>query len=511
MKLLKYIYKFFFSRFFLISTIVILQLVLIFVYSLKLFGHLVYLEWGLLLFYILNFFLVLYIINHKDNPAFRLAWIALIVLVPVFGGVVYLMFANNKIPKDLRRDLLLNMYKRNEILSQNKSTIVDQSIAQQFDYVSNYGGYPYYRNTASKYFSSGLKSFESLKRDLNKAKEFIMIEFFIIRDGLMYQELKEILAKKVKQGVEVYVTYDDIGSYVISDFNLYHDLKEVGVKVAVFNPVHLRLMILSKANNRDHRKIVVIDNKVAYMGSFNIADEYIDLEERFGKWLDCGVRIEGEAVKSLTAMFIQFFNACSEIPLDYESYCHKDYSVAENSFVLPFSDSPTDDEDVAYTVHLNLINQANSYIYIETPYLILDDNLRLALINAVKRGVDVRIIVPHIPDKKTVFQVTRGNCAKLVEQGIRVYEYTPGFIHNKQIIVDDKVILIGSINMDFRSYFLHYECGILLTNQDFIKKAKKDYRSIERQSQQISNEEVAMTNVLIRLIRSVLSIFSPLM
>jgi len=515
MKLLKLIYKFLFSRFFMMSQILLLQVILLFGLVWSFFNSSIYLEYGVILLYLLNAILVISIINRKFNPAFKLAWIAFMILVPGFGGIVYLMFANHKAPKSLSVGMLKSLNESQGVLNQKEEyrDIISYDIANQFEYVSQKAYYPYYHNSDFNFYGTGEEAFGKMKEDLKKAKHFIFLEFFIVKPGEMYNQLKEILKEKVKEGVEVYFIYDDGGSLTTSNFNFQKDLESIGVKVAVFNPVSIRFMLLSKTNNRDHRKIVVVDNEVGYVGGINIADEYINLISRFGYWKDGAGRISGEAVKNLTVMFIQFFNACNKTNLDYNKYTSiGDIKLNNHNHIQPFSDSPADEEDVGHTVHLNLINQSRRYVYIETPYLIPDYSIVTALVAAAKRGVDVRIVVPAIPDKKSVYMVTQSNCRDLLKQGVKIYEYTPGFIHSKNIIVDDELALIGTINMDYRSYYLHYECGILVNGcGEEIKKMRDDFLNTCGQSKQLESDELKQRSLIKAVIGDILNVFSPLL
>jgi len=308
--------------------------------------------------------------------------------------------------------------------------------------------------------------------------------------------------------------YDDgglLGCTTLTPFDPKKELESVGVHVTVFSPITIHLSLLSKANNRDHRKICVIDNKYAYTGGYNIADEYPNYEEVFGYWKDTGVLLEGEAVGSYTVMFIQYYNAFAEVKLSYGEHLYNIHSKENDSFVLAFTDSPTDKEDIGRNVHMSLINNAKRYVYIHTPYLIIDYDMTVSLIRAAKTGVEVIITVPHIPDKKAVFQVTKSNYEKLVRGGVKVYEFTPGFIHSKMFIVDDKIALNGTINMDFRSYYLHYETGVLIANDPEIMKMKEDYLDTLKISQEMTEENIEETSFLVRKFRELLSVFAPLL
>lgn len=511
---MKYVNKFLFSRFFFVFVIIGLQLLFLYQFLSNIKESNIYFEFGAIASYGLNVILTVNILNKDSNPSYKMAWLTLIHILPLFGGLLYLLLSNHKIPKNLRIEMTKSLMIRKGFLRQNPhyQNIQDEDVRPQMEYILRNAYYPYYQNTNTEYFKSGESAFAKIKEDLCNAKKFIFLEFFIVKKGALYQEIKEILIEKVKAGVQVYFMYDDGGLLTSDSFAIKKDLEIHGIHVAVFNPVSLYLLLLSKSNNRDHRKIVVIDNVVAYTGGINLADEYANLERRFGHWKDSAIRLEGEAVKNFTAMFIQFYNASNTKEyLPYKEHLAYEKTIFNQAHILPFSDSPTDAEDVAYTVHLDLIHQARKYLYITTPYLVLDYALTEALRNAAKRGVEVHVIVPHIPDKKIVFMVTRANCELLVKAGVHIYEYTPGFIHAKVIVADDKIALVGTINMDFRSYYLHYECGVLLNDSQTIQEIKSDFLETKAMSQEISQDDIAKIPWSTRMLREIISVFSPLL
>ena len=508
-KAINIIRKFLSSRVFVLVVIVVLQLALL------LFGMATArsIPWVDTLLNIFDALLIVRIANRDANTSYKLIWAIMIYAIPLIGGIIYLMFAERRVPKSLSKELTRSLVKSEGLLKQRKEycdALIDEDMKQQFDFVSNYASYPYYQDTNTKYFDSGLSAFEDMIDKISKAKHFIFLEYFIVKDGYMLRMLVAELLKKVKQNVEVYFMYDDGGSItsVPEDFKEY--LNENGINCIEFSKVSAYLSLLSRTNNRNHRKICVIDNKYAYMGGFNIGDEYIDKKQRFGKWKDCAIRIEGQAVDNATIMFIQFYNASVKNTLKYKDYLLRHKQINNDSFVLPFSSSPTDDDNIARTVHMNLITHAKKYVYISTPYLILDHDLTTALITARKNGVEVLINVPHIPDKKSIFMVTRSNYEILVKNGVRVFEYTPGFMHSKNIISDDKIAIVGSINMDYRSYYLNYECGVLIGNDRSIKDIKKDYLKCIEASKEISIQDVENVKLIVKLARAFMKMISPL-
>ncbi|MBR3266030.1 MAG: cardiolipin synthase [Erysipelotrichaceae bacterium] len=508
-KIIRWIRKFLSSRIFMLVVIISLQL-LILIFGMNTIRSIEYVDTVL---NIIDFLLILHVVNRHTNTSYKLIWSIIIYAIPLIGGVIYLMFAERKVPKNLRNEMTRSLQRSEGLLTQNKEyqdNLQDRDLRQQFDYVLNVGSYPYYQNSSAKYFSDGMSCFEDMLAKIRKARYFIFLEYFIVKDGVMLRSLIKELLNKVDEGVKVYFMYDDGGSLTSLPDNFKQNLNDRGIHCTEFSKVSAYLSLMSKTNNRNHRKICVIDNKYAYLGGFNIGDEYIDEKIRFGKWKDCGIRISGKAVNSVTIMFIQFYNAMVSDAISYHDYL-LDYPLLDKKgFFQPFSSSPSTDDYVARTVHLNLINHAKDYIYISTPYLILDHGFTTALVTASRNGVEVVINVPHIPDKKTVFMVTRSNYEVLVKNGIRVFEYTPGFMHSKNIIVDDKIAIVGSINMDYRSYYLNYECGVLIGEDKVIMDIKKDYLKCIAESQEIGLNDIENISFIVRIARGFMKLLSPL-
>ncbi len=508
-KLLSWLLKFLSSRFFFLLVILLLQIFVLmrgvrYIAQFPAFTYVIE---------VINVILTIYVVNRDTNTSYKLAWILLIFAIPVVGSIIYLMFAERRVPKNLRAEMMRNLSETDHLLPQDEEVekqMEDQEYGQTFNYVRRSSFFPYYRNTDCFYFDDGEKYFLDLMEKIEHARHFIFLEFFIVKDGVMLEKLIAALRRKVAEGVEVYFLYDDGGSITTLSRDYSKVLGDYGIHCAAFNPLKISMTLLSKTSNRDHRKICVIDNQFGYMGGLNIGDEYINKQVRFGHWKDSAIRLEGEAVKSLTVMFIQFFNAAAERDLKYDHFLIEQNAPKRDNYILPFSDSPTDDDDVGRNVHFNMISRAKKYIYISTPYLILDHDMSTALKVAAKCGVEVIITVPHIPDKKTVFMVTRSNYIPLLKAGVKIYEYTPGFIHSKTVVSDDEIALVGTINMDYRSYYLHYECGTLVANDEVIQAVKKDYLETLAVSEEITLEKAMQTNVIVRIARSVINVFSPL-
>ncbi|MDD5969360.1 MAG: cardiolipin synthase [Anaerostipes sp.] len=473
---------------------------------------------GLLSFILKTFSIVvvIYIINKDDNPAYKLAWVIPILTVPILGGIMYLYLGNKKPSRRLRK-VLDQEFRDTAFLLMQKKEIYDEVEAQdpvvagQSEYISQYAGFPAHKHTQTKYFSSGEECYEAVLEELRKAEHYIFMEYFIVKEGSMMDEMLDILKEKADNGVDVRFMYDDVGCISVLDADFYKKMESYGISCMRFNTF---VPVISTAwNNRDHRKIMVIDGHTAFTGGFNLADEYINREERFGYWKDSGIMIKGDAVWNLTVMFLQVWNPLRKQKEDYKQYRPKRYMEERpenDGYVQPYSDTPLDSETVGENIYLNIISSAVKYLYITTPYLIIDNELSTALCLAAKRGVDVRIITPGIPDKKLVFLVSQSYYHKLVDAGIKIYEYTPGFIHAKNVVCDDKIATVGTVNWDYRSLYLHFECGVFLYNTSSIQDIYDDFMKTVEVSRQVTRED-CMKPLPALMTQSILRVFSPLL
>ena len=459
---------------------------------------------------------VLVIISNRSDPGYKIAWIILILLFPLFGGLGYAIFGGNRLSRGKRKKLQVLDEDLERVLAQDcKADTVQREVgaraAYQCRYLETVAYCPAYSGTKTTYFPIGEDYFAALQEDLKKAKRYIFVEYFIIHEGKMWNTVLDILREKVREGLDVRVMYDDIGCLYTLPQGYFRKLEEMGIRSCVFNP--LAPVIISRLNNRDHRKFCIMDGTVAYTGGINLADEYINEFEKYGHWKDSGIRVEGEAAWSMTVMFLSNWNFVQKYEdRDYDSFRPTEQEkLNEPGFVQPYCDNPLDEEPVGQTVYLNLISKAEHYLYITTPYLIIDSAMNTALCNAAKAGVDVRIITPHIPDKPIVFELTRAHYAPLMEAGVKIYEYTPGFIHAKSFVVDDRFAAVGSVNLDYRSLFLHLEDGVLLYDAPCVADIKADFRSTVEQSQLVDQHIASPANPIHFLVRSVLRILGPLM
>lgn len=463
---------------------------------------------------LLSVFIVIYVINRRDKPAYKIAWIVLLLTIPVFGGLLYLVITWQVNSGDFRKLVMKSDAEAKSYMPIDEGVIerfaqISPQHMPQVNYLTKFAKFPLYENSETKYLSPGEEFFTVYLEELEKAKEFIFLEYFIIDQNHMWHTTLEILKAKVKQGVEVRVMYDDMGCISLLPAHYKEELEGYGIKCTVFNP--FRPFWSSIQNNRDHRKITIIDGKTAFTGGINLADEYINKEQRFGYWKDCAALIRGEAVNSFTVMFLQLWSAVNLTPENFSMYLRQIPKGGYNDgYLLPYSDTPVDDENVCEHVYMQILNNARRYVYVETPYFIVDDSMLSAFILAAKSGVDVRIITPAVPDKKFVHMTTRSYYCELIKAGVKIYEYTPGFIHSKIMVSDDDTATIGTANFDFRSLYLHYECGELIFNSSVIKDIKRDFIAMLPHCRQITEKE-AKRNIFVRFGQSVLRIIAPLL
>ncbi len=484
------------SRTSLIMLLLLLQivLVLIFIDYISKFGYFN------TIFYIISVIIVIYMITKEENPAYKLSWIIPILIFPVFGGVFYLIYKQRNVGQRVlkrHRNIDLNRYDYTHMMT-NPLGSKDSKYLENFNW-------PTYQHTQTQFLSSGEMLFEALKKDLDSAEKYIFMEYFIINPGQMWDEILELLKQKVKKGVEVKIIYDDYGSSYLP-YKYKKKLEAFGIEAINFNPMRMHLNFAM--NYRDHRKIVVIDGKIAYTGGSNIGDEYINLEHPFGHWQDAGIRIEGDAVWSLIIGFLQNWRFSSQKDMDYEIY-RSDHQVENDGYIIPFSDSPLIEETMNKNLYLSLISEAKESILITSPYLIIDNELMTALKYASKSGIKVKIIIPYVPDKKIVFMVTESYVPELMEAGAEVYRYKPGFIHSKMMIIDHKKAMIGTANLDFRSLYLHFENTVYLDGTSSIKDMVLFFEDTLKQSVFIENQ--GKRGIIYRIVQLLLRGFSSLL
>ena len=462
---------------------------------------------------ILSLVAILFVIKSDMNPSYKIGWILLIAVLPILGGLMYIIFGNKRPTKNMREMLRAQLEKSAEYLGTQESITgeLDGGAAGLFKYLEGSAGYPTAKNTTVRYYRVGEEMYADLLPELEKAEKFIFLEYFIIRPGEMWDGVLEILKRKAAAGVDVRIIYDDMGCIDILPANYNATLESWGIRTMAFNRFVPAVSLVM--NNRDHRKITVIDGKVGFTGGINISDEYINVKERFGHWKDTGLMLKGPGVFNLTLMFLEMWNAFNKDGDRYAEFIPDSFEEcgsADDGYVLSFSDSPLDNESVGESVYTDMLYQAKDYIYITTPYLAIDSELQTALCMAAKRGVDVRMITPGIPDKKLVYRLTRSYYPTLLRAGVKIYEYTPGFIHAKSFVCDDKLCVVGTINMDYRSLYLHFECGTLMYNNPEIKQVKKDDLDTMEKCRKVELSDMK-TNFLGELFDSFLRSVAPLL
>ena len=462
---------------------------------------------------ILSLVAILFVIKSDMNPSYKIGWILLIAVLPILGGLMYVIFGNKRPTKYMREMLRAQLEKSAEYLGTQESITgeLDGGAAGLFKYLEGSAGYPTAKNTTVRYYRVGEEMYADLLPELEKAEKFIFLEYFIIRPGEMWDGVLEILKRKAAAGVDVRIIYDDMGCIDILPANYNATLEGWGIRTMAFNRFVPAVSLVM--NNRDHRKITVIDGKVGFTGGINISDEYINVKERFGHWKDTGLMLKGPGVFNLTLMFLEMWNAFNKDGDGYAEFIPDSFEEcgsADDGYVLSFSDSPLDNESVGESVYTDMLYQAKDYIYITTPYLAIDSELQTALCLAAKRGDDVRMITPGIPDKKLVYRLTRSYYPTLLRAGVKIYEYTPGFIHAKSFVCDDKLCVVGTINMDYRSLYLHFECGTLMYNNPEIKQVKKDDLDTMEKCRKVELSDVK-TNFLGELFDSFLRSVAPLL
>ena len=458
----------------------------------------------------LSICIVLYLVRKDENSAYKIGWIVLIGLLPLLGGALYLAFGNKAPAKGLRTRMqkVERAHTADLAPQEDQTDMLERSAKNLSCYVEKYGPYPAWKHTDAEYFPSGEAMYPKLLADLERAEKFIFLEFFIVKTGIMWDGVETILKRKAAAGVDVRLIYDDFGSLLGLPTDFIVRMERSRIRCIPFNPVVPLVSLVM--NHRDHRKIAVIDGNIAYTGGVNLADEYINAEHRFGYWKDAAIRLEGAAVWNFTVMFLNSWNAFRPQETDYAPFAPTKLPETSDGIVQPYADSPLDEEPLAETVYLNILNQAQQYVYIYTPYLAVGEEMLDALKNAAKRGVDVRLVLPGIPDKKLVFRLSRSYYLPLLRAGVRIYEYTPGFLHAKCWVSDDVTAVVGSINMDYRSLFLHFECGVLLQKNSQVAVLRDDVRATLPQCREIQVTE-CRTSLPGTVLDSVLRLLSPLM
>lgn len=459
----------------------------------------------------------LMIYGRHENASMKMVWMLVIIAVPPLGTFLYLLLGLTGTTNAMKRrfnsiNKRLKPFLPNDTEVFRELDAQDPHVAGQFHYIRNISGFPVYHNTKIDFFPDTVDILEQMKTDLRSAQRFIFLEYYAIEDKQIFSEIHEILKERVIAGVDVRLFYDDIGSVFFIDRDFVRKMEKDGIKCRIFNPMMPLTNIFM--NNRDHRKITIIDGVIAYTGGYNLADEYFNLTSPYGHWKDTGVRLEGEATRSLTCMFLETWSS-----IRGENHEDRDFkplfppkvpAFSNVGYVQPYSDSPLTFEHVAENAYMNLLSGARRYCWFTTPYLIITDEMVRAFLLAAGRGVDVRIITPGIPDKKMVYRVTRSSYRILASHGIRIFEYTPGFCHAKQCVSDDVIAVCGTINLDYRSLYHHFEDAVLMYDCSAVNDIKRDFDNLLPQCTEVTAEYAKHVPFMVRVWETVLRILAPI-
>lgn len=462
---------------------------------------------------------VIYILIKHDSALYKLSWILFIMFMPVLGICVYILWGNSRLKRQKQIEIKeiensTNYLLDNSFILDNEIKEKDKHVFNMLQYIQNITSYTVCENVSSKYYDLGDKVFIDLKKDLMSAKKYIFMEFYIIDKGEISQEIFKILKNKVKEGVDVKIIYDSYGCIGKFTKKMREDLINSGVEVYTFNP--LSILINSYFNNRLHRKVVTIDGKVSYTGGFNMADEYANIKEKYGHWKDAGIRFEGDISWNFSLMFLRDLRLIDKkVEINYDKYKkiskYENEKLKSNGIAVALSDGPNNRKNPIETIYMQIINTATDYVYITTPYFAISEEMLASLLNAARSGVDVRIILPHIPDKKIVQMSTRSYYEVLLSAGVKVYEYKPGFIHSKTFVSDDKIGIVGSANMDYRSMNLNYECISLIYDTGVEKDIKNDFENMIKNSCiEVELKDWIKRPFFKKIIESILTTFSTM-
>ncbi|MCL1851455.1 MAG: cardiolipin synthase [Peptococcaceae bacterium] len=470
-----------------------------------------------LLLIVTSILVALYVGGRQDNYAYKTLWIMTILIIPIFGGAFYLLLNHQEMGGKFRKRLreATSLVRSHAVQKESCLFLAREAwpdYAVLMSYLEKHAVFPVYAHTDAEFFDSGETLFVRVLEELEKAERYVFVESFIMAEGRMLGAILDKLEAKVKQGVLVRIMYDDFGCVGTLPKNYRQYLKSRGFQCAVFNP--FRPVLSTLQNNRDHRKIISIDGKTVFTGGVNLADEYINEYERFGHWRDSGIMLRGEAAWGLTLVFLQLWNfSNNKFDDDFGGfYPWREETCAQETdgFVQPYADNPMDKENVGEQVYMRVISGAREYLYINTPYLIIDGVILAALKLAAKSGVDVRIMTPCIWDKRLVHYTTRSYYRELIETGVKIYEYTPGFNHSKTFVSDDRVATVGTVNLDYRSLYLHFECGVVMYGSGAVWDIKEDFLRTLSVCREIALED-CRNNVFVRTLQELLRIFAPLM
>lgn len=459
---------------------------------------------------------LIYIINAEGNPAFKMTWMLCVMAFPAVGTLFYIYVKSQVGVRWMGKRLATLKIETDPYMMQDMDVVDALRASKPANanlayYLAHHMGFPTYRNTEVTYFPLGEDKFEALVPELKKARKYIFMEYFIVEKGYMWDTILKILVQKAREGVEVRFMYD--GTCAISNlpYEYPQELERKGIRCKMMNPI--RPFLSTVQNNRDHRKICVIDGRVGFTGGINLGDEYINRKERFGHWKDTAVMLKGDAVQSLTMLFLQMWNVDQKEEEHYTRYLtpRRQGLRRELGYVLPYGDSPFDNENVGEEVYFHILNHAKKYVHIMTPYLILDNEMITTLTRTAKSGIEVIIIMPHIPDKWYAFVVAKTYYRELIRAGVQIYEYKPGFVHAKVFVSDDDTATVGTINLDYRSLYLHFECGVFIYNNSVVDRVERDFQETLMKCHKVSLVELRNRSLFSKITGQVLRLFAPLM
>ncbi len=501
-----------FSRFGILLILLMIQFSVIFVMFFRFQEFLPQYSW---LNAVLSIILMLYLINSEINPTAKLTWLVICMLAPIVGALLFLFTRNEMGHKLLKKRYSQIISETQTIIPQKEEVLRavkdnNPSLSSLHYYLNRSGCFPIYDNTDVKYYKCGEELFEELIEQLQRAREYIFLEYFIIDEGYMWGKVLEILTQKAMEGVEVRVMYDGTCEFALLPHDYPKRLQKLGIKCKAFAPVSP--FVSTHYNYRDHRKILVVDGKVAYTGGINMADEYINRVEKHGYWKDTAIKLEGEAVNSFTLLFLQMWNV-DEKDMIYKPYLNETDNMPNKpkGYVLPYGDWPLDDDKVGECVYTDFLNHAKQYVHIMSPYLILDSEMEYTLKYAAKRGIDVKIILPGIPDKKTPYALAKSHYKALLDAGVKIYEFVPGFVHAKVFVSDDNKAVVGTINLDYRSLYHHFECAALLYEVPCINEIEEDFQETLEKCRRITKDDIKKEKAYYKILGALMKVVAPLM
>ena len=525
-----------FSRLFVVLVLILLQLGILFSFFAKYSDYLTQYRGVMATF---SFLMVIYLFSCNMDSSAKLTWMMLISIAPI-PGALFLAFTKTEVGHRMVRRRLLG------ILGETKETLKEpEGVLEQLEhdrsgiedmhrYINRSGCFPIYDDTEVTYFPSGEAKFEAMLTEIKKAKQYIYMEYFIIEEGYMWGKILNLLAKKAAEGVDVRVMYDGMCEISVLPPDYPVRMKKQGIKCKSFSPI--TPLVSTHYNYRDHRKILAIDGQCAFTGGVNLADEYINKKERFGHWKDTAIMLKGSAAESFALMFLQMWNVTEHDDItkncDYMALIRTDNSLANatknmplrnymsgsvnkqassKGFVMPYGDNPFDDDKVGENIYINILYTAKDYVHIMTPYLILDGELENALKFAAERGVDVKIILPGVPDKKMAYALAKSHYRELIKSGVEIYEYTPGFVHAKVFVSDDEKAVVGTINLDYRSLYHHFECAAFMFKTPCIADIYRDYEETLASCSRVTLQSIKKEKLYYKIMGPIMKFVAPLM